>query len=318
MQRVVSEAVGRGLTGTAILALGWKLGMEDKATGTGQEDPSKRKVQQAAGRMPGAVQIGGDWYKTAGLAPGGALLQIGAQLAREQSKSLKDELKRPVNIAKVGTRAILEQPMMQAARETVEALENPDSRAESMAASRAGSLVPAVVNDVATLTNPQPAEFKPMQGSGMLEAAAHGVKSRLPWLRGTLPAATDVFGHPVEGRQQNAVNPFTPSRAKEQSDPMFRELLNLDIRFSGPKPQPGESAEEFRERKILAGAVAEKAVRLALEDAPEDKDERRDALRKAIVRAESSLTRYMKSDEFKALSPQERIQEMRELASEYR
>ncbi len=318
MQRVVSEAVGRGLTGTAILALGWKMGMEDKATGTGQEDPSKRKVQQAAGRMPGAVLIGDDWYKTAGLAPGGALLQIGAQLAREQSKSLKDELKRPVNIAKVGTRAILEQPMMQAARETVEALENPDSRAESMAASRAGSLVPAIVNDVATLTNPQPAEFKPMQGSGMLESAAHGVKSRLPWLRGTLPPAVDVFGRQVEGRQQNAVNPFTPSRAKEQTDPMFKELINLDIGFSGPKPQPGESAEEFRERKILAGAVAERAVRNALEDAPEDKDERKDALRKAIIRAESSLTRYMKSDEFKSMSPQERIQEMRELAAEYR
>lgn len=318
MQRVVSEAVGRGMAGTALLALGWKLGMEDKATGTGQEDPSKRKVQQAAGRMPGAVQIGGDWFKTAGLAPGGALIQIGAQLAREQSKSLKDELKRPVNIAKVGTRAILEQPMMQAARETVEALENPDSRSESMAASRAGSLVPAIVNDVATLTNPQPAEFKPMQGSGMAASAAHGIKSRLPFLRGTLPPAVDVFGRPVEGRQQNAVNPFTPSRAKEQTDPMFRELLDLDIGFSGPKPQPGETPEEFRERKILAGAVAERAVRDTLSEAPEDKDERRDALRKAIIRAESSLTRYIKSEEFQAMSPQERIQEMRELAATYR
>lgn len=318
MQRVVSEAAGRGLAGTALLALGWKLGMEDKATGTGQEDPSKRKVQQAAGRMPGSVQIGNDWYKTAGLAPGGALLQIGAQLAREQSKSLKDELKRPVNIAKVGTRAILEQPMMQAARETVEALENPDSRAESMAASRAGSLVPAIVNDVATLTNPQPAEFKPMSGAGMLESATHGIKARLPWLRGTLPAATDVFGNPVEGRQQNAVNPFTPSRAKEQTDPMFKELIALDIGFSGPKPQPGESAEEFRERKILAGAVAERAVRDTLTEAPEDRDERRDALRKAIIRAESSLTRYIKSDEFQSMSPQERIQEMRELTATYR
>lgn len=318
MQRVVSDAVGRGLTGTALLALGWKLGMEDKATGTGQEDPSRRKVQQAAGRMPGSVQIGSDWYKTAGLAPAGALIQIGAQLAREQSKSLKDELKRPLNIAKVGTRAILEQPMMQAARETVESLENPDSRAESMAASRTGSLVPAVVNDIATLTNPQPAEFKPMSGSGILESAAHGVKARLPWLRGTLPAATDVFGRPVEGRQQNAVNPFTPSRAKEQTDPMFKELIALDIGFSGPKPQPGESAEEFRERKILAGAVAERAVRDTLSEAPQDKDERRDALRKAIIRAESSLTRYIKSDDFQSMSPQERIEEMRYLTTTYR
>lgn len=318
MQRVVTDAIGRGMTGTVLLALGWKLGTEDKATGTGQEDPSKRKVQQAAGRMPGSVLIGGDWYKTAGLAPGGALIQIGAQLARERSKSLKDELKRPINIAKVGTRAILEQPMMQAARETVEALENPDSRAESMAASRAGSLVPAIINDVATVTSPQPAEFKPMQGSGMLESAAHGVKARLPWLRGTLPAATDVFGHTVEGRQQNAVNPFTPSRAKELTDTMFNELLNLDIGFSGPKPKPEESAEEFRERKILAGAVAERAVRDTLPEAPEDKDERRDALRKAIIRAESSLTRYIKSEEFQSMSPQERIQEMRELTATYR
>ena len=320
MQRVVSEAVGRGLTGTALLALGWKLGMEDKATGTGQEDPSKRKVQQAAGRMPGAVQIGGDWYKVAGLAPAGVLVQIGAQLAREQSRYLKDEKpgERAIKTVKVGARAMLEQPMMQAAKETVESLENPESRWQYGLASRAGSLVPSVINDVATLTNPQPAEFRPAEDSGIAGAAAHGIKSRLPWLRGTLPPATNVFGDKIEGRATNAFNPFTPTTAKEQSDPMYRELMKLDIGFSGPKPMPNETDAEFRERKILAGVVAQDAVRKAMEEAPEDTDERREFIRKAIIKAESALTRYVKEDLFQSMSPQERIQEMRELTASYR
>lgn len=320
MQRVVSEAVGRGMTGTALLALGWKLGMEGKATGTAQEDPSKLKVQRAAGRNPGSVQIAGDWYKTAGLAPGGALIQIGAQLAREQSRYMKNEdpVERSVKTIKVGTRTLLEQPMMQASRELVESLENPDSRWQYGLASRAGSMVPSVINDIATLTNPQPAEFRPAEDSGLIGAAAHGVKSRLPFLRGTLPPATDAFGDMVEGRATNAFNPFTPTKAKETTDSIYRELINLDIGFSGPKPMPNESDTEFRERKILAGAVAKDAVRKAMEEAPEDKDERREFLRKAITRAESALTRYIKEDEFQSMTPQQRIQEMRELTATYR
>jgi len=321
LQKIVAESVGRGSIGTALLAIGWVLGSDDKATGTGNEDPSKRKVQQAAGRMTGAIRSPFDateWWRTARLAPGGTLMQIGAQLARESSKNLKNEVKRPWNVAAVGGKALSEHPMLQGVEDVKEFISNPQSRGTTFIASKAGSFVPSAVNSVAVAIDPSPREFVPPAGSGPIDAAVHGVKSRIPFLRGTLPPAVNVFGHIVEGRASNAINPFTPTKAKEETDPMYRELIDLDIGFSGPKPQPGETEPEFRERKILAGAVAERAVRDLLAEAPEDKDERRDALRKAIIRAESQLTRYIKSEEFQSMSPQERIQEMRELTATYR
>jgi hypothetical protein len=292
-QRVISEAFGRGTVGTGLLALGWYLGKQGLATGTGQEEPAKRNVQAAAGRIPGAIQAGGDWLKISAFAPGGALIQIGAQLAREGSRSVKDELKRPGNIAKVATRAVLEQPMLQSARETVEVLENPDSRAENFAASRGGSFVPAIVNDIATATNPErPAS--PPRGSGMASAAAHGVQSRLPFLRGKLPPQTDVFGRKPDARRSNAINPFTPSEAREQTDPLFKELIASDVGIGGVKQNVGESDADYRERKNLIGEYIEDSLRSILDSLPEDPQERREQIRKAVTKAKREMAKELK------------------------
>lgn len=297
-QRVIAEAFGRGSIGTGLLALGWYLGKEGLATGTGQEDPAKRNVQTAAGRIPGAVKspVGEDWLKVSSFAPGGALIQIGAQLAREQSKSLKDELRRPANIAKVGTRAVMEQPMLQSMRETVEVLENPDSRIENFAASRAGSLVPAIVNDLSTATNPErPAP--PSKSAGATGAAVHGVKSRLPFLRGTLPPQTDVLGRKPTASRLSAINPFTPSDARERTDPLFKELIASDAGIGSVKQQAGESDADYRERKNLIGEYIEDTLRSMLDSLPEDPQERKDAIRKAVAKAKREMSKSLKVED---------------------
>lgn len=312
MQRVASEALGRGSIGTALLALGWYLGKEGLATGTWQgERPEQKNVMRAAGRQPGAVQVAGDWQKVAPFAPGGALVTIGASFARAGQKGLKDEAKRPDQFAQVVGQTMLEQPMLKGLDDLIGGIKDTDKRGSQLAQNIAGSFVPTGLRDAGTLIDPRRVEFRPPKGdSGVL----YGPMSKLPGVKSSLPEARDIFGRPLEARRGNAVNPLLPSTAKERADPMLQSLLRDEIGIAAPTQGTTEPNDEFRARSNLIGATLELTLRGAVREMPEDPDERKRTLRAAITEAKREVADFLKEDEAKAMDTGARAAFMNRLA----
>lgn len=295
-QKVISEAIGRGLSGTAILAIGWYAAKHKLATGTTQREPSKVNAQRAAGRTTGAVKspVGDDWLRISSMAPGGILFAVGAQLQMESDRPLKDELTRGGNIGLAITKTMLEQPMLSPMKENVDALENPASF-NRLIANKAGSLVPTFVSEIATVTNPEQPEG-PEKHASMAGAALHGIKARLPGIKGTLPPQTDVLGNKPDASRWNAVNPFTPSRAKERTDPLFKEIINSDIGIASVRQNPGETDDAYRDRKNYVGKAIELTLRQELNNLPSDPAERKKEIADIIRRVKREIAERFKVD----------------------
>jgi hypothetical protein len=306
-QKVVSEAFGRGATGAAIIYLGYKLAEEAMATGTGQIPAGQRNVQEAAGRPTGGVRIGSHWYQFLGFAPIGNLITVGASLYRERTGKLSDEARRPARIAAIATRSVLDQPLMTGMQSIIDALENPEARATRLAEGYAGSVVPTLVSDAATLIDPRRRQ---------VEGPVAAVANRLPFLRSTLPERTDVMGRPLEANRSAAFNPFLPRRAQELSDPLVGELVRSDVRIGDPNRRPGEPPAEYQARRNFVGKLIEMELRQTVDSTDYwagNPDEKKELLNSAVRRARANMAAYTtQDDDYQGESVPQRVQRLKQ------
>lgn len=341
MQKIFSEAVGRGAVGTALMYVGYRLAMEGRATGSKpNKNEGLRNVELRAGRMPGSVQVGPDWLKVMQFAPGGGLVAMGASIAERSTKSIKDEAKRPWEYVALAGQTVMEYPMLEGIKQTMDVFtDTTEGRANRFAADKAGSFVPAIVSRVgANLVNPRVPDPQPPSDSGPLDALAYGVKARLPFVKDTLPARTDILGQPVEARRSNAVNPFRPTTAREKVDALDERLVKDRIGIGSidriaPEPEDefkkrlennpdavrrdAESDAEYRARKIATGQVIEKQLRFMLNDLPSDLKERQKELKAAIRDVKSAFSNLAKDPSYLRLSPADRAAWLNKIATEF-
>jgi len=286
-QRAISQNFGRGVTGPALIYMGYQLAAAGLATGSYQADAGKRNTDEAAGRLAGAVKIGGTWQMVSPLSPGGALITIGATLQREATGPLKDEAKRPGKLLSVIGRTVLDHPFLQGAKEIIEAISDPERQGERAAASMAGSFVPSAVSDVASLGDKVRRDSR--TDGGTLDASAAAMAARTPGARNTLPERKDVLGRPLPQSNTAVVNPGIGSQAKEDSDPIIRELVRNKVALSEPQKAPGETLDQFRMRREILGHEIEKQLGREIATptyrALDTEDERRGSLDKAEGRA---------------------------------
>ena len=314
VQKAFSEAVGRGMVGTAVVYLMYQLAREGKATGVTSETSGVRNVQTAAGRQSGAVKIGDSWLKVSPFSPIGTLATIGASLARESTRSLKDEAKRPWQVASVASRALLDQPMLQGVKDMIETLEQPGQRAESFMARRAGSFIPTAVSDIATVIDPTRREYKPPASSNPLVPMAHGVKQHLPFLRETLPEARDVLGRPLPASRTAAIDPFLSALARENRDSLMRELIGTESSIGSVRRITGEGDDHYRARSFLTGVVIESALRnLTLTGTAEQK---KAAIKSAVRSARKDMQELLEDPSFIKTPEAQRAKAMSGMATQ--
>lgn len=312
-QRSMSMSIGRGLTGIALIYLGWKLAESDLATGTRQEEPGRANVDEAAGRLPSAIKVDGQWRQIGQFSPAGNLIAIGATLQRESSKSLKDEAKRPEHVAKVATRTVMEQPLLQGTRDIVEGLSEPGARARRAIGATAGSFVPTIVNDLAGLADDSRRDSR---AETTLESIVKGIQLRLPIARNNLPLRTDVLGRVEPQDKSSTVDPSIGSKALEDSDPVRRELIREQASIGNPPRRKGESEEEHRLRGRLIGLLAQaelerviKTPTYARAGSIESGDEKRQQiLGKAVNAARASVNDLVNHGQFSKLSAERKIE----------
>ncbi len=242
-QRAFAQTFGRASIGSALIALGWKLGEAGLLTGLYEDEASKRSRDMAAGRTPGAIRIGDTWRQVTGFAPLGNVLAIGASLAREYGQERADESQTSAKMAGVAFNAVAEQPLLEAAK----SLAQPGPASET-AGKLAGSFIPTMVSDVAELIDPQQRDAR---GQGFTAQIA----KRTPFARQSLPPAVDALGKPLEDRASQMIDPTRGTTARE--GPLMLELLRLDIGLGKLQKKPKENDTAYRQRLTRFGDLYE-------------------------------------------------------------
>ncbi len=294
-QRKFAKTFGRSSLGTGILALGWILASMGLATGPADDDEGRRERDKAAGRKPGAIRIFGTWYQVGSFSPMGNLLSIGAGLYREAKQTRTEWYQGLTHMAALGGKALLELPMLQGAKGVLDTLQAPGGSKTTSGGGRfAASFVPTLLSDLAEL-----GDTKTRDPKGFLQQ----IQKRIPGLRNLLPEATDVLGRPVDQSKSAAYNPTLPSKGKELTDPVDRELLRLDVGVSKPDIKAGETEDAYRERSKSTGqkvyAVIDRVIQTPAYQKLTD-EEKGDKLKKVIVNAHLSGGHVKDSPEEKA------------------
>jgi len=295
-QRAFSQTMGRSVTGSGVLVLGYMLAAAGYATGLSDDEPSKNERDKAAGRVPMAIRLGDTWHQVGPFSPLGNLIAVGATFHRERHQELTDESQRLMKLVKFSSQTVLTQPMLQGLSNLTDFLEDPGREGASFLGGLAGSLVPTIVSDVATLTDD---EKRDTSARGLVSGIKARVQSRIPFLRERLPVKRDVFGQKTEFRRSAAIDPTLASTAKETYDGLIKELIRLDVGVPKSKRKPGEQEEDYRKRTIAEGRLMEEAGRqlIASDEYKEAKDEQKQEGFKSVFEyAKRELTKAAKEE----------------------
>lgn len=254
-QRLFSQGIGRGLTGTAVLAIGMELAKKglvslDFPIG----DEREQELQKAEGRKENSVKVDGKWRSPIIFGPAGNLILLGAhfQNALETSGSPTEAMSKAVF---GGLKSFTEQTFLTGLKDAVNALTDPKRYAKSYLPNLLASVVPTAVSDIAKATDPQ---------ERRAETTVERVQARIPGARLGLEPQVDILGRERErvgNPLETLADPTRPS--KDVSTPVTEELRRLtDAGFKvsptalgDKKGYKGLSQEENTRLWKLAGGI---------------------------------------------------------------
>lgn len=219
-QRLFSQGMGRGLTGTGALAIGGAL-MANKMMNLGFPTSEKEREQwELEGRVPNSILIGGKWRNIGVLGPLGMVLIVGGHLREGIDKTGSFAGGLAQSAAGFGS-ALTEQSFLSGVNRAIDAIKDPNRSFEGFASSLAGSIIPTLIADIARGTDQY--ERRP---DGMVER----IQSRIPGARQGLEPKIDAFGQPVETPNffevmADATRPGNPT--VDPKDPVLVELRRL-------------------------------------------------------------------------------------------
>jgi hypothetical protein len=171
-------------------------------------------------------------------------MAIGATLAREerQDRLPKEDSEGVLGpVVDVFSQTVGEAPLAIGAQNVASALRSPGSTAAKLGGGIAGGFVPTALADIAEAIDPNAREATTLTGR---------VAKRIPFLRQTLPQATDVLGRPRQapGPVGAIADPTRATTDVAQQNPVIAELLRLDYGISGFRKDKGESDDDYRRR----------------------------------------------------------------------
>ena len=218
-QRLFSQGIGRGITGTGIIAVGMELAKKGLiALDYPQGDEREQELEKAEGVKNNAIKINDKWRNPIVLGPAGNLLLIGGhfQTALETEGSPSEALAKGV-WGSAGS--FLEQTFLTGIKNSVNAITDPERYAKSYLPNLIASFVPTIVSDVARATTPQ---------EKRAETTLQKIQARLPGQRGKLEPQVDILGRERErigNPLEVLIDPTRPS--PETTTPITEELRRL-------------------------------------------------------------------------------------------
>ena len=206
-QRAMSQAIGNGAFGPAIMGIGYSLANSDLLTYGYPKDDKERKLWDSEGKQPYSVKVGDRWYSLNYLQPFGTLLAIGGQ-ANKAKKEGKDISSIIGQGAATAGQSIMNQSFLKGVGGALDAISDPERSVRQYVENTTSSVVPNFVRSFARASDP-----KQRAPEGVVE----GVKSGIPGLRETTAAKKDMFGQDLPAKDTFAnqyLNPLKPSKVR--------------------------------------------------------------------------------------------------------
>ena len=233
IQRQFSMAMGRGITGTAVLGLGsWLYGRDRISLGF-PRDERERKQWELEGKQPNSIKVGDKWRQAHLLGPLGLMLIWGGHVrnfydetgSATATANVTEALARSVSgMAKTFT----EQTFVRGVESALGLITDPERNWERSMRTLLGpfgpSAIPTIVSDVARATDP----YQRRTGEGLRGIWLDGAMARIPGLRQRLEPRVDVAGQKVERPGtplEIMIDPTRPLEAK--TSPVIAELGRL-------------------------------------------------------------------------------------------
>lgn len=223
-QRKMSEALGQGITGTGVIALGIALSQAELLSGNYPKNDQKEAQRwKAEGIEANSIKIhdsktGKDkWLSLNYVGPIGLLFNAGKQF-----DEAKDEAALSKIAASVGGlgQGLLGQSFLQGFSGFSDAITDPERNASSFVKSQASSLIPAWSNDLANLGDDYQRQA---------DTVWQSMKNRIPgqYGRESNPIKQDVYGNDLGEKTTgiNHTNPLKPSDAN--SSTVLNEVARL-------------------------------------------------------------------------------------------
>lgn len=244
-QRALSQAIGRGVTGTGVMALGKALWDAGHVTTAYPTDPKEQAQWKLEGKQANSVLVGGKWRSLASLGPAGDAIAVGANFA----EGLKGNPKTPGNLTNAGIQGgiggeqvIAASPYLQSLQNIGQAISSPGTKAQKLTEGLAGGLIPTGVANVATATDPLQRQTN---------SVGNAITNKIPIAReGNLPQI-DVLGNKVpraQGAVGSLIDPFYSS--SNNSSPVINELQRLDDNNANSTPSPLKKNQTIVGQKV--------------------------------------------------------------------
>jgi hypothetical protein len=216
-QRAFVQAVGEGLTGTGVIAVGMQLANGGLLSGDyPKNDPKKVALWKAKKITPNSLNVGGTWISLNYLGPVGLLFGMGKNMVDAKTNNTGSAI--GAALAGLGS-GLLNQSFLQGFSNFTDAIKNPQQFAQTFKNSEAGSLIPAWSNDIANFTD---------EWQRQTNTAGEAIMARIPVVRENLDKKIDTFGHDLAQGTDNPLNTASPLRpSTEKDDPMLNEIDRL-------------------------------------------------------------------------------------------
>jgi hypothetical protein len=260
--KAYTDAISRGAVGSAIWMLGYYLAEQGILTGYDtSESEGERGTREYAGKPYTSLFIGGEWRNISPLAPMVTPLLMGATLQNGWEQYGKKIRKNPFNVwanlAWAATKGMLDLPMNKGMKDVVELTRSPQAMergAGRILKSTAASLVPPIITDIDR-------SVRGINEEAMRLGKGNEIQSRIPGLRGDLPARYDRLGQPIPENPFAAIDMFNSVAPK--NDKLSKELLRLAVGIAETdpgttyvltNPANGKTAEVTTQAEAFEGA----------------------------------------------------------------
>ena len=226
-QRLFSQGIGRGLTGTGVMWIGMELFKKGKVSLDFPDTERERNQWELEGRKANSIKVGDKWRSVLPAGPLGMTIILGAHLQNfiNETGSLAAALP---GASFASLKSFKEQTFLVGVNQFANALNDPGRYAENVVARNVGSFIPTIVSDVARASDPF--ERRTYVKTEGFFAPAVG---RVPGVRQTLEPKIDVLGSPIlsaGNAYEIMLDPTRPTNIK--SSKLIEELRRLfDARF---------------------------------------------------------------------------------------
>ncbi len=219
-QRVFSQAMGRSITGTAVLALGALLYRKGMVTLEYPVTEKEQKLWELEGRTKNSILINGKWRSLQILGPIGNVLAVGGDFQRglQQTGSLAGAMSQSVF---GGWASFQQNTFLQGIDQVITASQDPQNKGMAYVSSQFASIIPTISADIAKSMD---AKERRVRSDSMWEKLI----ARVPLMRETLQPSVNVLGEDrnrVGNILEVMADPTRPS--KENKDPLIAEFRRL-------------------------------------------------------------------------------------------